>query len=239
MTLDFATLAEGPVGEREETKTEAEITLVSPANIEAVKNCLAEYTSKVDGMLAEAQRFEIETDEDEQQITVLLGDSKSLYKAIEKRRKEIIDEPNKFVKSCNNFCKTFTEKLKQTEKIIKEKIAFRRNQQEIARRKQEQEAQKAAQELQEKLDKEAANLGVESVKIDAPIIPEKEKIVRTDTGTTTYEKKTWKCDIVKPELVPREYCAPVQKLLNEAVKQGVREIAGCNIYEKTDIITRT
>ena len=45
--------------------------------------------------------------------------------------------------------------------------------------------------------------------------------------------------IENAKAVPREFCEPVRRLINEAIKSGVREIPGVKIYEKTDIRYRT
>ena len=75
----------------------------------------------------------------------------------------------------------------------------------------------------------------------APIVPpvaiEKPAITRTAEGSS-YTKDKWVCKIVTPELVPREYCEPVQKLLDAAVKGGVRHITGCEITEAIQVNIR-
>jgi hypothetical protein len=39
--------------------------------------------------------------------------------------------------------------------------------------------------------------------------------------------------------VPREYCEPSKRLLDDAVKMGIREIAGCKIEEVSETRFRT
>jgi hypothetical protein len=236
MTFDFAALSEGEV---EMETPEVQMVPITPGNIEAVKHNMAEYTAQVDQMVTTAQAIQVTDEESKSAAVAFTGNSKRLYKVIEARRKEIIEEPNKFVKSCNNFCKIFTEKLKTVEQTINAKICSYSQEQELKRRKQEQEAQKAAQELQAKLNKHAEKLHVEPIKIDPPIVAAPPKITRTETGITSFEKKRWVCVVVDAALVPREYCEHSMKLLNDAVKQGVREIPGCEIKQITDIITRT
>jgi hypothetical protein len=71
----------------------------------------------------------------------------------------------------------------------------------------------------------------------APIVTEKAGVVRTTEGSS-YTKFTWKCRVVDPDKVPRQYCEPVQKLLDEAAKGGVRKIDGCIIEEVAVPVTR-
>jgi len=72
-----------------------------------------------------------------------------------------------------------------------------------------------------------------------PVIPKQETVTRTESGTSSYQAKTWKCYIERPDEVPREYCEPVGRLLNNAVKQGIRTIPGCRIVEESDTRFRT
>jgi hypothetical protein len=71
----------------------------------------------------------------------------------------------------------------------------------------------------------------------APIVAEKPEVVRTSEGSS-YSKFSWKGRVLDPALVPREYCAPDQKLIDAAVKGGVRNIPGCIVEEITTLVTR-
>jgi len=78
---------------------------------------------------------------------------------------------------------------------------------------------------------EAAKHEIQAPQVPDLIIPKQETVTRTETGTSSYQVKSWKCTIIDAPLVPRQFCEPSQKYLNDAVKQGVREIAGCKIEE--------
>lgn len=80
--------------------------------------------------------------------------------------------------------------------------------------------------------------------VEAPVVPDiivsqSSAPVRTENGGAAYGAKNWVCTIVDPALVPREFCAPVQKLLNDAVRQGVRSIVGCVIKEEQSLRFRS
>ncbi|OPY83160.1 MAG: hypothetical protein A4E71_02915 [Smithella sp. PtaU1.Bin162] len=75
--------------------------------------------------------------------------------------------------------------------------------------------------------------------INTPVVAPAEKVTRTESGTSAYQAKTWKCYIEYPDKVPREYCEPSGRLLNQAVKQGIRTIPGCRIVEEGDTRFRT
>jgi hypothetical protein len=78
---------------------------------------------------------------------------------------------------------------------------------------------------------EAAKHEIQAPQVPDLIIPKQETVTRTETGTSSYQVKSWKCTIIDAPLVPRQFCEPSQKYLNDAVKQGVREIPGCKIEE--------
>jgi hypothetical protein len=116
---------------------------------------------------------------------------------------------------------------------------------EEAERKAEEEARakKASAEEIEAARKaaaeEAAKHEVVAPQVPDIIIPQQETVTRTESGTSSHQVKTWKCFVERPELVPREYCAPDGRLLNNAVKMGVRDIPGCRIEEVSDTRFRT
>jgi hypothetical protein len=60
---------------------------------------------------------------------------------------------------------------------------------------------------------------------------------KTDSGTT-FTRKEWKHRVVNPELVPREYLVPDDTKLRAAVRAGVREIAGVEVYEDESLPVR-
>ncbi len=86
---------------------------------------------------------------------------------------------------------------------------------------------------------EAAKHEIQAPQVPDLIIPKQETVTRTETGASSYQVKSWKCTIIDAPLVPRQFCEPSQKFLNDAVKQGVREIPGCKIEEITETRFRT
>ena len=86
---------------------------------------------------------------------------------------------------------------------------------------------------------EAAKHEVQAPQVPGIIIPKQETVTRTETGTSSHQVKSWKCFVERPELVPREYCAPDGRLLNNAVKMGIRDIPGCKIEEVSETRFRT
>jgi hypothetical protein len=99
---------------------------------------------------------------------------------------------------------------------------------------EEDEATRAALEQEIAEETAAANAPTPQV---APIVSEKPEVVRTAHGSS-YTKFKWVCEIIEPDLVPRTYCEPFQKHLDDAVKGGVRNIPGCVIQEVAIPVTR-
>jgi len=122
--------------------------------------------------------------------------------------------------------------------------ANRKAKEEAARKAEEEARAKKASEAEIAAAKKAAEDEAAKHEIAAPqlpdmVIPKQETVTRTETGTSSYQVKTWKCYVQSPDLVPREYCVPDGRLLNQAVKQGIREIPGCSIVEENSTRFRT
>ena len=62
--------------------------------------------------------------------------------------------------------------------------------------------------------------------------------VRGFTGASASSRKTWKYEIIDPDLVPRELCEPSPAKLRTAVNSGIREIPGVRIYEEYGVSYR-
>jgi hypothetical protein len=225
--------------DNEEQVTEILPAIASALSLMSVKPQFAQYVRRAEEMMNDAKKINI-TDEESLKFSVALGgEAKKITKVLDAKRKEVTAEASEFIKQVNGFVKIFTDKLSDTETEVKRKIVAYQAKVELQRRKQEELARQAAEKVQEQVNKEAKAAGVEAPTVPAPVIPEAPTITRTETGTTAYQIKTWKCYVQSPDLVPREYCVPDGRLLNQAVKQGIREIPGCSIVEENSTRFRT
>lgn len=141
----------------------------------------------------------------------LLGEVKKLSSRIEQKRKEIIEEPSDFIKSVNNFCKNFSSLLNEIESVLKTKISEYRKKEEILRAK-------AQKELTEKYGQ--------------LILLGNGNILRGENGTTVHTRKKMSFKIIDESLIPREYLSPDSKKINNAIKLGIWEIPGIEVYEE-------
>jgi len=219
--------------------SETEVMMASPLDIEGAQKKFRPYLEKIEQIKTTALDHEVIDSESNAYAVDLTAQIKRLSKEIEAKRKEIVAEPNRFVKAVNNFCKKFTSPLSEAEKALKQKIGQYQYKLELERRKQEEAIRKANEELQKKLEEEAKAAGVEAPQVTPMPLPKKEPVTRTDTGASAHTRKTWKAEIIDPGLVPREYCEPSMKLINHAVKMGVREIPGVKIWQDVQAVVRT
>jgi hypothetical protein len=198
---------------------------------------LLKYDQEVSLMVQRSRVITVIKDQaTNEQATSMALQAKRLGKDLEALRKHYVEPHNKFLRTVNNFFKRYSDPLTEIEKTLGRKVGAFRQLLENERRKQEAEARKAAQELEAKLaaeaqEAEAQGIEYQPVTVAAQVIQEVAKVTRTEEGSASQRRK-FTCTILEADQVPREYCEPSQKLLNEAVKAGVREIAGCDIKEE-------
>jgi hypothetical protein len=137
------------------------------------------------------------------------------------------------------MAKMFTAPAGEIETLLKRKLSAYQAQRELERRKAEEEIRKAQAELYRKQQEEAKALQVEAPPPPAPIPIKTETVTRSETGASAHVRKVWKAEILDESQVPREFCIPDMKLINQAVKGGIREIAGVRIFEDLQTILRT
>jgi len=177
------------------------------------------------------------------QPVAMRAQAKQLDKKLVDKGKEIISEPDNFVKSVRSFINGFRDRLSTINTNLKHKETQFTYQQELQRRERERKAKEEVEALQRKLDKDAKKKGVEPVKVSAPVVAEKPKVTRTESGSS-HLRMEWAYKVEHPEQVPHEYrlCIPDEKrggLIDSAVKQGIREIPGVKIFEKPSSIWRS
>ncbi len=227
--------------EQEERKDEqaAKSLVLVQVNLNLVKPGFAKFEAEITKWEAEAKTLEVKSNEDRASAAMIGGEAAKLTKQLDAKRKEILEPYKTFEKSLNGFVAGFTDRLRDISNLTKAKETRFVALQEMARREAEKKAQEAAEKLQAKINKDAEKKGIEPIQVQAPIVPPAPTKMRTETGTTSYEVKSWVGEIINPAEVPRPYCEPSQKLVNQAVKEGCREIPGVKIYEKTEIRYRT
>jgi len=226
------------LGEQPEIDPVALPAVKGMASIDAVRAALSLYDAPLAEMVESAAALEVKDGPSQITAVEMAGQVKKLDKAIEKARKSFVDPANEYVRAVNGLAKSYQGQFQEIERDLKNKITQYQFKAELERRKAEELARKAAAEVQKKLDAEAKAAHVEPVKVVAPVVPEPPKVVRTAEGSAS-QRKTWTFEVTTPAEVPREYLMVDERLIRDAVKNGVRTIPGVNIYEKTETVIRS
>ncbi len=106
----------------------------------------------------------------------------------------------------------------EAEKQRLERIALENEKIEIERQKREAEEEKKRLEEEKKLEKERYLAELEAKDREAQL-----KV----RGIV----KKWSWEIIEEDFIPRAFCSPDSKKINEAIKKGIREIEGLKIFE--------
>jgi len=214
-------------------------TSSAPFDLDTAKRSFAPYARKLEEVKDKANALRIKDESSASAATAIAGDVKRLSKSIDEQRKKLVEEPNTYVKSVNSIAKMFIEPAGQIERLLKDKLGGYHAQRELERRKAEEEIRKAQAEIYREQQEEAKAAHVEPPPPPVPIPIKAETVTRSDTGASAHVRKVWKAEIVDATQVPREFCEPSIRLINEAVRGGVREIKGVRIFEDTQTILRT
>ncbi len=213
---------------------EGALAPANPLSLEPLKAALSKYEPQIGALLARAEAVDIQDADGLEEAVAVGGEIKSLFNAIEKRRKEMKAPALEFGRAVDRVAKMYTGRLKAAEGDLKRKMAVFRQMQEQERRRRERERQQALEAAQKRADEEAAAKGFEPVTIEAAPEPEPEKTVRTEKGAATF-RGVWTFKVVDPAQVPREYLCVDEKKIRQAVKAGVREIPGVDIFEDVQV----
>lgn len=236
--LDFEAVANGKNPER---RKETAVVPVKPMDLEAVRTGLkAAYDADIDKLMVIAEAHEVTDDESEKAAIEMVAQAKRLEKALDTKRKGVIEKPDGFVRGINGLCRGFRDRLITIEKGLKPKIGNHQYKKEIERRKREKAAEAAAEKLRKQAAKDAKKAGVEAPPIDiVPVVEKKETVTRTDSGASAHIRMSWKMTTVEDfTKVPDEYKELNMKQINAAIKAGIRNIPGLKIEEVADTVMR-
>lgn len=133
-----------------------EVGFTGGLDLDLIRPRFAEYKSEAERIVEDANSMTVQ-DQDSLNIAVMIGGSaKKIAKSIDLQRKQIIQEPQEFIKSVNSICKAITDSLDKAESTAKIKIGQYQARVEMERRERERKAMEEAEALQRKLDAEVA-----------------------------------------------------------------------------------
>lgn len=230
MQLDYSWISGGDVPEKQKPGANVELDVFSLQNI---KKALEPYEGTIVKITAEVRQAEILCDGDFDKIVDTVGFARRLIKEIKTVREGFTGKHYRFYKDCLSLQNILISKL---EVLISE--AQKRANEYGAKKRQEEmrkarEAEKEQQKLQKQLDDSAKKTGTEPVKLPvaAPAIAEP-KPIRTEAASAKIESE-WCYRIKNISRIPRAYMIVNDRAIKQAIKSGVRKIAGLEIYEET------
>ena len=193
----------------------------------------------VSAIVQQAQAITIQSDADNVNAVTFLRTIKTRLEqvtALFREPKAKADEAKKSLLAAENALKN---PLLDAERTIKLKCSDWAIAQERARVKAEQEARAAAQKAEEErrlaeaeaLEKSGEKERAEQV-IAAPVVAPTIVIPKAKPVAGTSFRDNWKCRIVDPNAVPREWCKPDESALDKFAKatKGEQKIAGVEFY---------
>lgn len=165
-------------------------------------------------MTKQADAIQVTTTEQEEQAYTALTQIKIAIKTIEDKRKEITKPLNASLKATNAMFKTLSKPFIEADRIVRDKVMDFR---EI----QEEKAQKEL-ERRQKIQTAHEKKGHETHEITAP---------KVKVAETTITAKRWTFEVTDEREIPREYLALDNVAVNRAIRNGVRKIAGLDIFQ--------
>lgn len=199
-----------------------------------------ELRTQADDIIAAANALVVADDKGMGRATELLGWIASAKKGFEGKRKMLVKPLNDHVKTINTMFKEYTAPLEAADSTLRGKVLSYRQEQERIRREEEARLRKLAEAEQARREKEAGETGTPPpppMPIPQVQVRRQAKTTRGDFGTVS-AKKVWDFEIVDASAVPPEFLMVNEKAIRAAVKAGVRNIPGVNIFQKEELSVR-
>jgi hypothetical protein len=235
-----------------QTPPASPLALLSDRQQAKVKLC----TEEVHAIMARATAGPLTSSTEAASLSELVARGKVAFKELESCRRSAVDPLNEQVRRINDLFRPLTWKLAELEergkklllawnvrerqRVVQEQEAARLQAEEAARKEAaalEQMAQAQTDEQRQEALALATKAADEQMAATVAAPMEAPRGIRTDTGTSSI-REDWAFDVVRPELVPRCYCAVDEKLIRKAIREGAREIPGVAIYLKEGMSVR-
>ena len=215
--------------------------------MEIAKQEIMTMEAQVLPLMVQAEKYEIISDEAVDEASAFLKKVRDTEKLIETKRLEFTAPLNQSLKALNSTFKKLREPLDEVKQLVSDKIlAWRRVEAERVRKEEEvrrKEEEERTREVQEAFKAEADSKDKQEVIEEIikeeeelkPVIEQpKNKIGNVQT------RKVWTYKVIDNDKVPGKYTAVVPVIVNQAIRDGVRDIPGLEIYqeEKLSIVNR-
>lgn len=197
---------------------------------------MLQLRNDADGLLNKAgQVADITELSHEARATEFLAQVKRRARIVDDKRKEYVAPLKAVIDNVNADFKSILLPLEEAERIVKKgMVAFRDSEEQKAREAARIEAERKARiaismagtEVGTVEEAQDAIMARRDAQAEAP------KTVETQSGKAQF-RKTWKFEVVNPSEVTRDLCSPDERIIREAVKNGLREAHGVRIYEES------
>lgn len=228
-------------------KKQTAVTLVT---VEAVrKDELAHFRQTIPSVVRQANAMTVESAEAETVAYEAVGVAKKMLREAEVRRKAITQPLDNAKKETMRLFKDLTAPLEEAVGVMTGKItAYRDEQERIAAEAERKRLADLAEleakriEAEEKAEsrktaKGQANALAIADAIDDQMTELEQVEYVPDVGSATVAS-VWTYQIVDDEAVPREFCSPDRGKLRQAVRDGIRQIAGVRVYQERSVRSR-
>lgn len=204
-------------------------------------------------VISQANAIVVTSNEQETRAVEFLKIVKNMQKEISETFDPIVEKAHAAHKEATAQRNKFLNPLLEAEKKIKRMVGDFRLEMERKHIEQErkirEEAEKKAEVERQRLAKQAekaaakgnedkaAELLARSEAVRAPtVIVEKQTVKQEGMGI----RSVWKARITMPEIVPRGYCIPNEKYLNDLARstKGTLKIPGVEFYEESVVSMR-
>jgi hypothetical protein len=191
--------------------------------MEMAKQEIELIENSIKPIIKQADILVVETEDDVDTASQFLRKIKDAEIILEDKRKEFTAPLNTSLKAINSTFKEMKEPLILARDSIQVKILSWRKEEQ---RKKDEEAKRLAEIVSK--EKEEGNLEeIEPVKLE----PEK---IKTNIGNTQV-RKYWNFKVFNVEDIPREYLQLNETKVRTAIRNGVREIPGLEIFQEEKI----
>jgi len=203
-------------------------------NLESIEQSaqIVEVKEQTTKIVEVANAVSIANDEDANKASIIIQEISKMKKSVNSLRLFFTKPLNDQVKLVNGLFKQYSEPLVEADGIVRTvMLEYRKKQQEIAD-EQERLLEIARKKRQKKIDEIANEKGVEAPQLE----PTKIEATAPMAGVTT--RKAWTYKIADQVKIPREYLQIDTMAIRGAIRDGVRDIEGIEIFEEESIVSK-
>lgn len=200
-------------------------------SIAVIKNDSQHYLTEGQDLLLRAGELQVESFEQMKDAKALVKDCQLTEKEIEAKRIAITKPLNDFIKEVNGLFKEMTASLVAARGVVNKKVLSFNAEQERIRM---EEQKKLIEDEKKWRDEHPEELTPEVAEKRRADLKDNLSYVASDTKVSGIVKR-WTYEVVNEEEIPREFCSSDSKKINQAIRDGVRDIKGVRIYQAESV----